>query len=1046
MLDREARLSYPEATFSTQGGSPLNHPDTQATTLDQSTSATLPSQTADGARFVVLRHHAEGGLGRVNVARDQHLGRDVALKEIRPDRRGNGTLRRRFLREAEITARLEHPGVVPVYALERDSDGEPRYAMRFIQGHDLAEASRRFHASKADFTSLAFRDLLQRFVSVCQTMAYAHSKGVIHRDLKPANIMLGDYGETLVVDWGIAKLIGEADPVSDSDAPSEEGALTAEGSLLGTVGYMAPEQARGEPVDRTADVFALGAILYTLLTDSAPYASGEFGRRLALARAGRFPPPGQVRRGVPPALQAICLKAMAATPAGRYADAGDLARDVTAYLADEPVGAYREPWRVRARRWMRRHPTWTAGVAATLLVGLLALGIGLAIVSGLNSQLEQSNRDLGKSNRAKDEALEKEKKEREAKGVALEMERKEREAKVLALNKAIRSARRALHTLESMTSEETQSAIERQRELRPEQRAFLERVVEFYREEAQEAGSDEEGRARMGSAYFQMARLQHRLNLNAVARATYEQAIDAREKLIADFPRASRVAEYRRDLATTYNNLGNLLNDLGEFVASRAAYERAIVLQEKFIEDFPDILGCRLDLARSLVNLSGTLQPLNEFSAARKALDRSLDVLQKLVDDHPRVPLYRRMLAGSQHSLGVLLIGMGDPSTARKRMEEAITLQQKLADEFPGRSDYSLALTTSLNNLGTLLLQMDDLDAAQRISERAQTRSKKLTDEFPAVPEYRQELATSYNNRGKLLMRLGALPAALEAFERCIPLRQRLVDDFPTIPQYRLELASSQGSFGQFLTQVGELPAARRVIEQARGHFQKLADTYPDVADYRLNLARTHWDLGRILWRMNQFPAARQAFEQAIALEQKLVNEHRKVPGYRQELAVTFEDLGSLLWQLDLDREAMRAHRQALALQQGLVDDFPDNRAYRVDLAGSLCNLGKALAPINAKEALPHLDKAQELLRVVLKQQPRNETARQFLRNTIWNRAAALDLLGRYPEALADWDEAFQLDNGPNRATLRRNRRNTEVKEALTRDLAWPLLWGRPIH
>src|SRR5262245_30075088 len=163
-----------------------------------SANSTLGS-TADSARagrFTIERLHAQGGLGQVSLAIDGQLKRSVALKEIRPDRR-TVDARRRFINEAEISGQLEHPGIVPIYALERDAGGEPYYAMRFIQGRPMSEVIKVYHQAP---TPRAFRDLVQRFVSVCQTMASAHSKSVIHRDLKPANVMLGDYGETLVVD------------------------------------------------------------------------------------------------------------------------------------------------------------------------------------------------------------------------------------------------------------------------------------------------------------------------------------------------------------------------------------------------------------------------------------------------------------------------------------------------------------------------------------------------------------------------------------------------------------------------------------------------------------------------------------------------------------------------------------------------------------------------------------------------------------------------------------------------------------------------------
>jgi hypothetical protein len=228
-------------------------------------------------RFTVVRSHAQGGLGRVRVAFDRQLRREVALKDMRPDRPSSAGASARFQNEAEITGQLEHPGVVPVYALEADAAGRPYYVMRFVQGRTLADGIRTFHAAP---TPVAFRDLLKRFTDVCQTIAYAHSKGVIHRDLKPANVMLGDFGETLVVDWGLAKrLAGGLAPefrgVPDGSGVGEENrsgdtipfipdGLTQAGQILGTPTYMPPEQAAGRP-DRLgppADVYALGAVLY----------------------------------------------------------------------------------------------------------------------------------------------------------------------------------------------------------------------------------------------------------------------------------------------------------------------------------------------------------------------------------------------------------------------------------------------------------------------------------------------------------------------------------------------------------------------------------------------------------------------------------------------------------------------------------------------------------------------------------------------------------------------------------------------------------------
>jgi serine/threonine protein kinase len=204
-------------------------------------------------RYRSVRLHARGGLGEVHVAVDEELSRQVALKLIQKSRAADPESRRRFLQEAEITARLEHPGVVPVYGLVRDDSGQPCYAMRLIQGETLQEALDRLHAGDRAGRDpggrrLAMRDLLGRFVAVCNTVAYAHSRGVLHRDLKPANIMLGAYGETLIVDWGLAKALGGGAPGPTAGAEATSGGddHTRTGQALGTPAFMSPEQARGD--------------------------------------------------------------------------------------------------------------------------------------------------------------------------------------------------------------------------------------------------------------------------------------------------------------------------------------------------------------------------------------------------------------------------------------------------------------------------------------------------------------------------------------------------------------------------------------------------------------------------------------------------------------------------------------------------------------------------------------------------------------------------------------------------------------------------------
>jgi eukaryotic-like serine/threonine-protein kinase len=363
-------------------------------------AAALPRPSgSDPPRFRVLRLHAWGGLGQVSVALDRELHREVALKEIRPEMADHPESRARFVLEAEVTGQLEHPGIVPVYGFGVDAAGRPYYAMRMVQGKTLRQAIENLRAAPAPTRKLEFRKLLGKFVAVCDAVAYAHSRGVLHRDIKPDNILLGPYGETLVVDWGLAKVFERGDEAAAGDpgwrAPtlSADSDATVAGTTLGTPGYMSPEQAAGE-IDRLgprSDVYGLGATLYVLLTGRGPSGKADGGMpTTTLADAVR---PSRSPGGrIPPALGSICAKAMHPRPEGRYATARLLADDIERWLADEPVSAHREGLGGRLSRWLRRHRA-RAAAAVLALVAVSLVSIAAAVLVDAERRRADGERD-----------------------------------------------------------------------------------------------------------------------------------------------------------------------------------------------------------------------------------------------------------------------------------------------------------------------------------------------------------------------------------------------------------------------------------------------------------------------------------------------------------------------------------------------------------------------------------------------------------------------------------------------------------------------------
>lgn len=329
------------------------------------------------AELHVEEFHDCGGLGEVYRATDESLSRLLAVKLLRHDRQMPTNLED-FRREAQIIGLLNHPGIVSIVGWGETFDGRPFYAMPFVDRGNLLASSVAYHAarpSRIDDGDKDFRDLLYRLSSVCKTIAYAHSRGIVHRDLKPENVMLGKYGETLVIDWGCAtqvsrearfKIQGEKTlqltGINDS---------TSSGGM--TLRYASPEQLHGDKrVGPESDIYSLGAILYRLLSGSSPYDKTPIDQVRSLSLAGKLEPVETCKAGIPPPLAAICRKAMEVSPADRYETAMAMSDDLERFLSDGNVSVCRTSWSTRMARFVRRNRT-----ASALLLGLLVVASGL---------------------------------------------------------------------------------------------------------------------------------------------------------------------------------------------------------------------------------------------------------------------------------------------------------------------------------------------------------------------------------------------------------------------------------------------------------------------------------------------------------------------------------------------------------------------------------------------------------------------------------------------------------------------------------------------
>lgn len=437
----------------------------------ESTSSDDP-ETPQQNRFKLVNNFARGGLGNIWLAFDDRIRREVAFKELLPKALKSTISVSRFLEEAQITGQLEHPGIVPIYELGTQKNGTPYYTMKLVRGETFDAAIKACHAlprHSAEWNR-SFNRLLRNFIDICNTLAFAHDHHVIHRDLKPQNVMLGQFGETLVLDWGLAKVIkcdaqatttpwynpanptaandqqhasepdntGVTDSESTAGSPTHSehadvtvdadikanpaqtksvndhlsssgilrrevsvnertsGTETMDGSVLGTPAYMAPEQARGEhdSLDARADIYALGAILYRLLTNTTPLGKGTVRQILSRARECEIRSPREHDASIPRALEAICLKAMQKDPEDRYQSALALKDDVEAWLSDEPVSAWPDPFLLRLRRWIRRHQTLVlSGAAVVITATVLPVVITSVRLNQLTDSVEERFRN-----------------------------------------------------------------------------------------------------------------------------------------------------------------------------------------------------------------------------------------------------------------------------------------------------------------------------------------------------------------------------------------------------------------------------------------------------------------------------------------------------------------------------------------------------------------------------------------------------------------------------------------------------------------------------
>jgi serine/threonine protein kinase len=972
-------------------------------------------------RYTLTHLHAKGGMGRVWLARDASLGRQIALKDLRPDQSDNSIVCSRFLYEAKITAQLEHPGIVPVYELgEGDS---PYYTMRFVRGKTLSESIRAYHKKRAagEVNSVEMVELLTRFVSVCHAVAYAHSKGIIHRDLKGQNVVVGDFGEVIVLDWGLAKRVGPDESQMDTGTftaelatpdPDPDPAAAAQGQALDDLPKsrrddetVATQVADAEDGDRTYPEGFNGPVERSSLpnghsngsahANGSAYGSGAGSS--ANGHAGRLPESGAGPEGTMQGQLLGTPAYMAPEQAQARHDLVDRVTDVYglgAILYEILTG--RPPFVAPRTAEILRKVTREEPVPPRQIVPYVAPGLQAICLKALR--------------KPKDERY------ASASELAQDVQRWLADEPVYAYSepwtaKARRWARRhktavstaagllvtatvALGVSTFLISQEKQEAeaqgqqarqavnlltkvadIGFDEQLDPLQKEFLEKALAYYEQFTGRVANNPAVKREHGRAHQQMGDILRKLGKVKEAENSYLKAIALLEPLAEG---ANGSPESKQALARTQTLLADLLVRIGaDKGKAEPLYARAAATQQAIVKENSDATAeDRLRLGQTLKSHADLMRLEGKFTTSETVYDQAISEL------------------GAAHAL--------DKKGAEARNELALGIDAR----------------------GLVRRELGKTEQAENDFRRALGLLDGLVTEYPTIPRYRESLAKACNDLGIIEETSGRLDAAEVEYRRELGLMERLTQDYPDRPEYGRRLAHGLLNLGNALARQRNADAEavlRRGIEVST----PLAAKNQDDVEIRFNLGRAHQCLGDLLKDQGNFAEAKAAFTTSRDIDEALAKEFPDKPRYARMLGLNLTGLAvvaNALGQSDSEKNFAAAEE----IYDKLIAAYPDNLEYRLDQSVSMRLHASVLAAAGKPEQAEAIDRKAVAL---LDKQGPDEGKPELLRV----QAATLSNLGLLGRAGAEEALARSIriseDLVARRPSVREDRHNLAIAQ-----------------